>query len=1134
MRCELDKQFFSQNTRGLNDDKEEELLDFMRINNIFASGIQETWRPGIGAPSIHDNNGYVVVHHGREQKRRKKGRFSGGVAIVLSPDAKKAWNSANSQTFHFGDRILAIRMHIPDEKKRLVKIFFVVAYFPIGAASPSMRQEFYLQFEQCITSCLADEVLLIAADTNSSMGTRSNARDGVLGPFGVKYCNKAGQELYDCCATLGLCSATTFFQKSQYQTWMNPRSKLGHQIDHFLVRKVDFARIRDAGRFGGLCVESDHQPIRLTLRVAKKLCKQRLKHKEAFLDRQLLQQPDVRSQFQQEFISSLRHSCTEPNYSYDDMVMSLTSAATKVLSVSERPRNDWFHLHQASLRSAIQERNLAQRAYNKALKPNVSKPLKELAQLRARRKAVKKEVKKAKEKWMIGNIKLLHGAKENPKGFWEGIYKLKAGLTGHIKKHIIQLFKNTEGKLCENAAENSKALETHYEKVYNIGSNVDASVIDEVRQRPVCTDLDCAPSDKEISKALQQAKKNKAVGDSKIPVEFWQALEGNDETETLFKDYIRSFWENESPPKDWLVNRLRLIPKKGDPHDLNNWRGIMLMEAAPKLVSSIIAARIKKFILVEEGLEEQNGFMPNRGCRDGIFSLKLALQKRREHGLGTWAVFVDLVKAFDSVPREAMYSVLDKFGIPPKMKRIIMKLHSGLIVKIQAGNSDVEIGSTCGVKQGCTMAPILFLIYMQAAVEVFNVTSKHCKLQFKTREDNVFSGRNIRTRKDVVSFEISSSLYADDGAFLFESRSDLHQGMELIFRSFKRFGLICHVGRGGAKSKTEAMYFPPPQQLYQDANTLPLEIDGGCVTFTQSFKYLGSVLTSDLDDSTEVEARIKSASAAFASMRSQLFSSRYVKPAHKAQTYESIVLGLLLYGSETWSLTEKLKIRLRSFHHRCVRAMCRINLWHTQQYHISENELETRLGLKSLDTYLMQRRLNWAGHVYRMDFNRLPRKLLSSWVDHPRPRGRPQAHYGHGLARDLKKVGLNTSTWHEMAANRPAWLELLQNIGQSKPSQDPPTLPKDPSSSDLPTTTRLSTPPTPPLPPTPPPPAPPTAPPPPPIFLTRLPGTPPTLLCSPAPPRRCSTRPSAIRARQEGYFCTMAGQLRRQSQPTNA
>ena len=66
--------------------------------------------------------------------------------------------------------------------------------------------------------------------------------------------------------------------------------------------------------------------------------------------------------------------------------------------------------------------------------------------------------------------------------------------------------------------------------------------------------------------------------------------------------------------------------------------------------------------------------------------------------------------------------------------------------------------------------------------------------------------------------------------------------------------------------------------------------------------------------------------------------------------------------------------------------MCRINLWHTQQYHISENELETRLGLKSLDTYLMQRRLNWAGHVYLQDgLQQTTQELLSSWVDHPGP-----------------------------------------------------------------------------------------------------------------------------------------------------
>ena len=117
--------------------------------------------------------------------------------------------------------------------------------------------------------------------------------------------------------------------------------------------------------------------------------------------------------------------------------------------------------------------------------------------------------------------------------------------------------------------------------------------------------------------------------------------------------------------------------------------------------------------------------------------------------------------------------VLEKFGIPPKMKRIIVNLHSDLIVKIQSGDSDVEIASTGGVKQGCTMASILFLIYMQAAIEVVNAKADYHKLQYKTREDHLFAGRPIKTRKDVVSFEVSSSLFADDGAFLFGSREEL-------------------------------------------------------------------------------------------------------------------------------------------------------------------------------------------------------------------------------------------------------------------------------------------------------------------------------------------------------------------------
>jgi hypothetical protein len=83
----------------------------------------------------------------------------------------------------------------------------------------------------------------------------------------------------------------------------------------------------------------------------------------------------------------------------------------------------------------------------------------------------------------------------------------------------------------------------------------------------------------------------------------------------------------------------------------------------------------------------------------------MALQKRHEHGLGTWAALIDLVKAFDS---DGLSVVLNKFGIPPQMKWLIM--NSDLVIQVLVGEDDVCFESLTGVKQGCPMAPILFCI----------------------------------------------------------------------------------------------------------------------------------------------------------------------------------------------------------------------------------------------------------------------------------------------------------------------------------------------------------------------------------------------------------------------------------------
>ena len=72
-----------------------------------------------------------------------------------------------------------------------------------------------------------------------------------------------------------------------------------------------------------------------------------------------------------------------------------------------------------------------------------------------------------------------------------------------------------------------------------------------------------------------------------------------------------------------------------------------------------------------------------------------------------------------------------------------------------------------------------------------------------------------------------------------------------------------------------------------------------------------------------------------------------------------------------------------------IRSMCRVSRKHMWDHHVSTQELGQRLGISTMDTHVTRRQLRWAGHVSRMDFIRLPRRMLlahawdsnsASWV----------------------------------------------------------------------------------------------------------------------------------------------------------
>ncbi len=231
--------------------------------------------------------------------------------------------------------------------------------------------------------------------------------------------------------------------------------------------------------------------------------------------------------------------------------------------------------------------------------------------------------------------------------------------------------------------------------------------------------------------------------------------------------------------------------------------------------------------------------------------------------------------------------------------------------------------------------------------------------------------------------------------------------------------------------ETLAMLVPARGHDPSEDETSPFTVDdeGGVVTFTDTFRYLGRVLSSDLTDDLDIQQRLRYAAATMGQLKQTLFCSKFALKAMddrtKGKLYEALVLGILLYGSETWALTTPNRQKLNKFHNSCVRYLCgaRRRTHQLRQHTPTMASLFAKLHVHNMDHYLNTRYIRWAGHVARMSENRLPRRMLTAWVDNPRPRGKSHYGYGHWLEKELNAAGVITERCALARGNVPSWMQ---------------------------------------------------------------------------------------------------------------
>jgi hypothetical protein len=187
----------------------------------------------------------------------------------------------------------------------------------------------------------------------------------------------------------------------------------------------------------------------------------------------------------------------------------------------------------------------------------------------------------------------------------------------------------------------------------------------------------------------------------------------------LYAEVIQNFWQDVNTDfTSWHTTILRTIYKgKGNPQDPNNHCGIALKETSAKVMSIIIASRLlKRFSEINP--TTQFGHI---GCQEVLHVIKRALLLRRQHGLESYAIFINLVKAFDTVNHKLLCKILDKYGLPPRLIATISKLYENCHIKIKVGKPSKELNYSTGVHQGNNMSPILFLFIIQAFLETLKI-----------------------------------------------------------------------------------------------------------------------------------------------------------------------------------------------------------------------------------------------------------------------------------------------------------------------------------------------------------------------------------------------------------------------------
>jgi hypothetical protein len=234
--------------------------------------------------------------------------------------------------------------------------------------------------------------------------------------------------------------------------------------------------------------------------------------------------------------------------------------------------------------------------------------------------------------------------------------------------------------------------------------------------------------------------------------------------------------------------------------------------------------------------------------------------------------------------------------------------------------------------------------------------------------------------------------------------------------------------------------------------TQDFTVADGFVSFTRTFKYLGSLICYNLRDDEDIAARLAAANASMGRLK-EVWRNPHLDIYQKYLLFRAVPMNLLLWGAETWSLRKSHLDKLEVFLHRSIRRILQISMTNVREQRLRNDKVRRMFySIPCVRNMIAARQMDFVGKMIRGPPDRPSRNMITACCDHKRKTGRPQTTGKNFMVENLRLLFQDVPSihidrhgslrsWIHEASNEKYWCQLVDRL--LHPTTPLPTRPDD-------------------------------------------------------------------------------------------